>query len=95
MQASISWRTGEQLLPIFVDRGAPFYDFARYRDLVVPVRILWCSFSRRTIGALPEVTHPNAAGLDDGEMAGPIVTRREQVAEPRSDIARIWHRHAK
>ena len=45
--------------------------------------------------ALPEGAHSNAPWLDDGEMAGPIVTRHEQVAEPRSDIARIWHRHAK
>ena len=26
-------------------------------------------------------------------MAGPIVTRRDQVGEPLANIARLWHRH--
>ena len=37
---------------------------------------------------LSERSHPNAAGLDDGEVTSPIVTCRYQVGEPLSDIAR-------
>ena len=78
------------ILPIFIDRGAPLYAKARYGGL-------GGARSRSTVllrppmrtSALHEGAHSNAAGLDDGEMAGPIVTRRDQIAKPRSDIARI------
>ena len=43
---------------------------------------------------LSERSHPNAAGLDDGEVTSPIVTCRYQVGEPLSDIARPRHRRA-
>jgi hypothetical protein len=82
-------------VPIFIGRGAPLYARIRCGDLGAHVRMRWSAFARHTTSKLPEGAHPNAAGLDDGEMARPIVTREDEVAEPRSDIARIWHRHAK
>ena len=45
-------------------------------------------------GLLSERSHPNAAGLDDGEVTSPIVARSYEVGEPLSDIVRFWHGHA-
>ena len=43
---------------------------------------------------LSERSHPDAPGLDDGEIAGPIFARGYQVGEPPPDIAGPRHRHA-
>ena len=45
-------------------------------------------------GTSSDRSHSDAAGLDDGEVTGPIVTRRYQVGQPLSDIARPRHRRA-
>jgi hypothetical protein len=43
---------------------------------------------------LSERSHPDATGLDDGEVTSPVVTCRYQPGEPLSDIARPRHRRA-
>jgi len=43
---------------------------------------------------LSERSHPDAARLDDGEMASPIFARSYQVGEPPADITGPRHRHA-
>src|SRR5579871_2303016 len=38
--------------------------------------------------------HSDAARLNDGEMARPVVAPDNRVSEPSTDIGRLWHRNA-
>jgi hypothetical protein len=42
--------------------------------------------------ALPEASHSNATGLNNGKMPGPVVARRDQLRELLSDFTGLWHR---
>src|SRR5215470_4549272 len=73
--------------------GAPFTPEHAVTAAEKPL-IRWTSRSPAPRGLLSERSHPNAAGLDDGEATSSIVTRRYEVGEPLPGIARLWHGHA-
>jgi hypothetical protein len=54
-------------------------------------QLLRADFPRTT---LPERSHSNAAGLDDRKMAGPIVTRGDQIRKAPPHFTRPWHWYA-